>query len=182
MSPPAEPGDWSLERYPAYLMSLARQRLGKWLQGKLSASDVVQETLLKAHKHRDQLRGPTEAERRGWLRRILANTVADAARKLGEEHTISRALEESSLQLEAWLSEQTLPSAQVQRDELLLRLAEALAQLPQDERRALELRYLQTPRCSLEDIARELQRPTAKAVAGLLHRGLEKLRGLLGLE
>ena len=181
MSSPAEPGDWSLERYRAYLEFLARQRLGRWLQSKLSASDVVQETLLKAHKHRDQFRGP-EAARRGWLRRILANTLADAARKLPEEQAIGRALEASSLQLEAWLSEQTSPSAHVQRDELLLRLAEALAQLTEDERRALELRYLQTPRCSLEDIARELQRPSPKAVASLLHRGLDKLRRLLGPE
>ena len=92
MSSPAEPGDWPLERYRAYLQFLARQRLGTWLHGQLSASDVVQETLLKAHEHRDQFRGQTEAERRGWLRRILANTVADAARKLGDEQTIGRAL------------------------------------------------------------------------------------------
>src|SRR5215831_2098028 len=82
MSSPAEPADGSLERYRAYLQFLARLRLGRWLQGQLSASDVVQETLLKAHKHRDQFRGQTEAEYRGYLRRILANTVADAARKL----------------------------------------------------------------------------------------------------
>src|SRR5262249_53520106 len=180
MSSPA--GDWSLERYRAYLQFLARQRLGGWPHCKLSASDVVQETLLKAHQHRDQFRGQTEAEWRGWLRRILANTVAEAARKLPEERAIGRALEESSSQLEAWLSEQTSPSAHVQRDEPLLRVAEALAQLPEDERTALELRYLQTPRWSLAEIAKELQRPSAKAVAGLLSRGLEKLRRLLGPE
>jgi len=41
------------------------------------------------------------------------------------------------------------------------------------------MRYLQDPPCPLPEIARELGRPTAKAVAGLLARGLEKLRGLL---
>jgi DNA-directed RNA polymerase specialized sigma24 family protein len=61
----------------------------------------------------------------------------------------------------------------------MLRLAEGLMQLPDDERTALEMRYLQDPRCSLPEIAQALGRPTAKAVAGLLARGLAKLRGLL---
>jgi hypothetical protein len=38
---------------------------------------------------------------------------------------------------------------------------------------------LQGPACPLADIVRALNRPTVKAVAGLLARGLEKLRGLL---
>jgi len=71
------------------------------------------------------------------------------------------------------------PSAHVERAEQLRRLAEGLTRLAEDERTAVELRYLRVPRCPLPEIARELGRPTAKAVAGLLARGLEKLRGLL---
>ena len=52
-------------------------------------------------------------------------------------------------------------------------------ELSDDERTAVEMRYLQDPSCPLREIARALNRPTAKAVAGLLARGLEKLRGLL---
>jgi DNA-directed RNA polymerase specialized sigma24 family protein len=52
-----------------------------------------------------------------------------------------------------------------------------LDRLSPDERTAVEMRYLQQPRASLDAIARELDRPTVKAVACLLLRALEKLRG-----
>src|SRR5215813_7889936 len=174
-SPPAR----SLDRYRDYLLLLARVRLGRCLQGKLSASDVVQETLLKAHQHKDQFHGQTEAEWRAYLRRILANTVAGAYRHLGNHRDMVRLIDASSAQMEAWLSEETSPSVRVQREELLVHLADALAQLHADERTALEMRYLQSPRSSLEQIAKELNRPTAKAVAGLLQRGVAKLRRFL---
>lgn len=187
MAQPADSPDWSLERYREYLRLLARLRLGSWLQAKMDPSDLVQETLLKAHQNREQFRGQTEAEWQAFLRRILANTLADAARRysrdkrdLALERSLEASLDESSARLEAWLAADP-PSAdsQMSRADLLVRLADALAQLSSDERAALEMRYLQEPRLSLTDIARRLDRPSAKAVAGLLARGLEKLRGVL---
>jgi RNA polymerase sigma-70 factor (ECF subfamily) len=166
------------ERYRAYLRLLARLQLPKRLRRVLSASDLAQETILKAHQKRAQFRGQTEAEYRAWLRRILANRLADAAR--GKEAAILQALERSSAVFEVWVvSEGPSPAERVVKAELLLRLAEGLLQLSDDERTAVEMRYLQVPRCPLPEIARKLGRPTARAVAGLLARGLEKLRGLL---
>ena len=52
-------------------------------------------------------------------------------------------------------------------------------QLADDERTALELRYLNEPASSLSEIAKQLNRPTAKAIAGLLARALTKLRKFL---
>ena len=72
------------------------------LSARLDPSDIVQETLLKAHRGRDQFRGRTEAEFRGYLRRILANTIADAGRHWGSQEEIERSLEQSSARLEAW--------------------------------------------------------------------------------
>lgn len=167
----------SLEIYRAYLHVLARVRLGSWLQGRLDPSDIVQETLLKAHRSQGQFRGQTEAEFRGYLRRILANTIADAGRRWGDLEQVELALEQSSAKLDAWLAaEQSSPSEQVQRAESLVQLAEALERLPADERTALEMRFLREPACSLAAIAAHLNRPSAKAVAGLLARGLERLR------
>src|SRR5262249_40169782 len=138
-----------------------------------SASDVAHDTILKAHKNRAQFRGQTEGEYRAWLRRILANHIADVAR--GKEPDILQALERCSAVFEVWaVSEGPSPAEQVVKAELLLRLAEALLQLPDDERIAVEMRHLQVPRCPLPEIARKLGRPTAKAVARLLARGLEK--------
>jgi RNA polymerase sigma-70 factor (ECF subfamily) len=164
--------------YRAYLHLLARQNLPRRLRGALSASDLAHDTILKAHKKGAQFRGKTEAEYRAWLRRILANLIADAAR--GKEPDILQALERSSAVFEVWvMSEGPSPAEQVVQAEQLLCLAEGLMQLSDDERTAVEMRYLQVPSCPLKEIARKLGRPTVKAVAGLLARGLEKLRGLL---
>ncbi len=57
-------------------------------------------------------------------------------------------------------------------------LSQALDQLPPRQRRAIELRYLQEPPCSLKQIARELG-CTEKAAAALLCNALKTLRQLL---
>src|SRR5262249_11158484 len=61
-----------LEQFREYLNLLARVQVRSELRGQLDASDLVQQTLLKAHGNRDQFRGTTDAERAGWLRAILA--------------------------------------------------------------------------------------------------------------
>ena len=171
--------DWQLDRYRGYLLFLARSRL-RSVPGKLDASEIVQDVLLKAHRCRDRFRGQTEGEWRAWLRRILANAIADEFRRLANEPKILHSLELSSLRLEQWLAaDHTSPSGRADRDEQLLQLADALAQLPEYERAALEMRYLQEPPVPLAEIAQRLNRPTAHAVADLLARGLKKLRNVM---
>ena len=70
-----------VESYRSYLLLLARLQLADGFQGKLDPSDLVHQTLLKAHQNRDQFRGSSEAERIAWLRMILANTLTDGVRK-----------------------------------------------------------------------------------------------------
>jgi RNA polymerase sigma-70 factor (ECF subfamily) len=181
MRPEAAIPDQRLDRYREYLRVLARLQFDGRLQAKLDPSDVVQQTLLKAQRNLDQYRGTSDGELAAWLRRILANTMTDAARHFGREVTgdlsIAQQLEESSARLEAWLAaDGTSPSAQVARQEQLLRLADALAQLPEDQRVVVELRYLKE--CAVGDIAEQVGK-TEPAVAGLLRRGLQKLRELL---
>src|SRR5262245_38808285 len=108
LGPPPTP-DPSLERCRDYLLLLARLQLDPGLRGVLDPSDVVQQTLLKAHAKRDQFRGGSEGELLAWLRTILAHHLADLARKhaprlRGRERALEAALGESSLRLERWLA------------------------------------------------------------------------------
>src|SRR5438477_4550466 len=70
-----------LERYRAYLVVLARVQIGRRLQGKVDASDVVQEAFLGACRDFPQFRGTTEPELLGWLRQILASLLANLVRR-----------------------------------------------------------------------------------------------------
>jgi RNA polymerase sigma-70 factor (ECF subfamily) len=174
----------SLENFREYLRLLARLHLDPRLKSKLDPSDVVQQTLLEAYQGLDQFRGQGAAQQAAWLRQILARNLANAVRDLGRakrdvgrELSLQAALDNSSVRLEAWLAaEQSTPSQQAAHQEELVRLAAALAALPEPQREAIELRHLQG--WALADIATELGRSKA-AVAGLLHRGLEGLRELL---
>src|SRR5258708_8558309 len=120
------------------------------LQGRVDLSGVVQQTLLEAHQALDQWRKWDEPRQLAWLRRALANNLTDEVRKLGtairdvsRECSLETALEQSSTRLEAWLaSEESSPPERAIRNEQLLRLAEALEQLPDDQRKAAELHHL----------------------------------------
>ncbi len=184
MPQPTEPRGKPLERYRDYLRLLARMQLDPRLQAKLDPSDIVQETLLKAHEKRDQFHGQSDAELAGWLRTILANTLAEAARKysagtrdVNREQSLEKVLEESSARLERWMvPDQSGPEQQADRQEQLLQLAEALARLPEDQRRAVELRHLKG--CALAEVAEQMGR-SKDAGAKLLYRGVKALRQLL---
>jgi RNA polymerase sigma-70 factor (ECF subfamily) len=160
---------------------LAQVRLDPRLKGKLDASDVVQQTLLEAHQGLAEFRGRTTEQRAAWLRQILARNLANAVRDLRRqkrdivrERSLEAALDGSASRLDNWLAaEQSSPSQQVQREERAIRLAEALAELPEAQREAVILRHWHG--WSLVDIAGQLNCTTA-AVTGLLHRGLRKLR------
>jgi RNA polymerase sigma-70 factor, ECF subfamily len=173
-----------VEAYRDYLRLLARLHLGGRLQSKLDASDVVQHALMQAHERREQFRGGTEAERLAWLRAILANALAAAARHfdagmrdLDRERSLEADLDLSSSRLECLLAaDQTSPSEGAARSEELVRLARALARLPDDQRRVVELHHLQG--LPVAETARHMGR-TRAAVVGLLFRGLKRLRELL---
>jgi RNA polymerase sigma-70 factor (ECF subfamily) len=174
-----------LEAYRDYLRLLARLELSPRLQAKLDASDIAQQAILEAHKCRAQFRGQSEVEWLAWLRAILANTLAAAgrrfsteARDLGRERSLEAELERSASRLECLLAaDQTSPSWRASRHEELMRLAQAIARLPEDQRRVIELHHLNG--LPVAEVATLMDR-SRPAVVGLLFRGLNRLRELLG--
>jgi RNA polymerase sigma-70 factor (ECF subfamily) len=174
---------YDLERFRAYLGLLARMEVSQALRDKVDLSGVVQQTLLEAHQglaHQPE-RLRTDEELAAWLRSILSHNLADVLRKLvaqkrdiRREWSLDAALDQSASRLERWLAaEQSSPSKRAIRQEELLRMAEALAGLPELQRRAIELHHLRA--MPLSEIADELA-TTKAAVAGLLHRGMKALR------
>lgn len=181
MNSPARTDDLALERFRPYLLLLARLHFDPRLRGKMGLSDVVQQALLRAHQGEGSFRGRTVGERAAWLRQVLARTLSDALRDLGRERrdparerSLEDALDASSAGLHAWLAaEQTSPSGQAAHNEEVLRLAAALAALPDLQREVVVRKHCQSQ--TLADIAAGLGR-TVAAVASLLRRGLARLR------
>jgi len=184
MSQQPEKSERGLDEYRDYLILLARMQLDPRLADKLDPSDIVQQTLLDAHRKREQFRGQSAGEKAAWLRQILANNLVDALRALGREkrdvgreRSLQAALEQSSHRLEAWLvAEQSSPSQKMMRHEEAVQLAGALEKLPDAQREALVLKNWHD--WSLAQIGQHMDR-TPAAVAGLLKRGLKQLRELL---
>src|SRR5262245_46297437 len=119
-----------LERFRAYLRLLAQLQFPAILKAKLDPSDLVQQPLLQAHQGLEQFRGASVVEQTAWLRRIFANTLANAVRdhrRAGRDVALEQSLNESSARLEAWLaSEQTPPVELACRNEQFLKLADHL--------------------------------------------------------
>lgn len=150
----------------------------------MDASGIVQVTMMEAYRCLPEFRGTTNSELAGWLRKILARNIADAFRALGRkkrdinrELSLEERLDETCSKLDQWLAAvQTSPSSRAARNETLLQLATALSALPEAQREAIELHHLQG--LTLAETAEQLDRTTA-SVAGLLRRGLGRLRELM---
>lgn len=180
---PTDPNH-DLNRFRAYLTVLAQTHMGNVLRAKVDPSDVVQQALLEAHRQRETFQGDQDKQVAGWLRRILATTLADTARGFarakrdpGREQAIRAALDESSARMEHFLvAEQSSPSQRMQGEEQVLRLSEALSKLPERERQVLVMRHCQG--MTLADIAARLD-CSPPTVAALLHKGTTQLRSFL---
>jgi RNA polymerase sigma-70 factor (ECF subfamily) len=175
-----------LEHYRNYLALLARLQIDRRVQGKVDASDLVQETFLKAHHHFQQFRGHTEEELASWLRQILANSLANLVRYyLGRqcrdvrlERQLAAELDRSSHLLNrGLLAPQSSPSQQAASREQGVLLADALKRLPADYREVLILRHLEG--LAFPQVAQRLGR-TADSVQKLWIRALAQLRRALG--
>lgn len=175
-----------LEMYRDYLRLLAHVQIGRRLQGKLDASDIVQECFLDAHRQFAAFRGQSEAQLVPWLREILAGTLANQvrryfgtqARDVRLECGIAVDLNQSSQALGAIpVDPHSSPSQQATRGEQALLVTAALARLPDDYRTVLVLRHLEG--LTFPQIAERMGR-TVDSVEKLWLRGLTRLKQTFG--
>jgi RNA polymerase sigma-70 factor (subfamily 1) len=178
-----------LESYRDYLRLLATRQIDRRLRGRVSPSDLVQETMLGAYRDFGDFRGRSERELLGWLRRILMNRLhvfvkrhlraerRDARREIPLEALPGGAdniAERIGNLAPADLADRgPSPSADAMRRESAVMLAEHLNRLSPEHREVIRLRNLQGH--SFDEIAAQMQR-TSGAVRMLWLRALKELR------
>lgn len=175
-----------LDLYRQYLQLLARVEIGHRLQAKVDASDLVQETMLEAHKHFGSFRGSSEKQFVAWLRQIMAASLCNLFRRyvgtqgrdVRLEKELNARLDRSSqLLMNGLIDQHSSPSQRASRREQAVLLADALAQLPEDYREVLVLRHLEG--LSFPEISTRMDR-SLDSVEKLWVRGLARLRQVMG--
>lgn len=166
-----------------YVAVAARSEVASWLKAKVDASDLVQQTLLEAHRGMANFRGETEAEWLGWLRQILAHNAADYVRRF---HGVEKRRVGREVSLQAgddsargdWdLSDGgETPSRIVMQKELQLQVADALTRLPEDYQEVIILRNMQ--RLPFDEVADRMGR-SRPATQMLWMRAIKKLQEVL---
>src|SRR5262249_47428504 len=133
-----------LELCRPYLLLVANEQLRDNLQAKVGASDLVQETCLRAHAHFERFHGRTEGGLLAWLRRILVNHLANVARHFqagGRDREGALNHGDSSLPLGDHVADEgPSPSSRAMAREADEDLRRALEKLPDDYRQAVRLR------------------------------------------
>jgi RNA polymerase sigma-70 factor (ECF subfamily) len=179
-----------LEQYRGYLLMLAHRYLSERLRRRVDPADIVQLTYLEAKRDLPAFRGETPVEFAGWLRGMLKNNVATAVTR--HITTQKRSVKRESVPAPAspgkdpacdWIQQlpgsTTSPSGVAIRAEAVVALMEALHQLPETQAEAIRLRYMEG--LPLTEIVERMGKSDT-AVAGLLKRGLQKLRTILNAD
>lgn len=174
-----------LEPFRGYLRILAEAKLAHLLRRRVDPSDIVQNTLLHATRSLDEWRGSSSPELRAWLRAILFNDInkeyerhTREKRDIRREVRVTDPLADSAARLENLVvASDPTPGTVAATQEMIPLVTAALESLDDDQRLAVMLTQLES--LSYTEAAKILGRDTEAAVAGLVRRGLEKLRALL---
>jgi RNA polymerase sigma-70 factor (ECF subfamily) len=150
-----------LERLRPRLVLWAAARMPEVLRGRIDAEDAAQEIILTLHSNLDQFKG---GNFRAWMFTVAKNKLRDMAEHAGALKRRTPEPQEAS---------QTSPSMHAIRTERAVLLREAVAALPEDYRKVIQLRRfeeLETP-----EVAKAMDR-SENAVRILYFRALKMLR------
>jgi RNA polymerase sigma-70 factor (ECF subfamily) len=163
----------ALQYLPA-LMALAT----RLTRTRSEAEDLVQDTLVKALRAREQYR--TETNLRAWLLKILRNTFLNAYRRQNLEPRVLDGPEKDPLAT-GWIGAASLramrdPDTNRLHSQLERQLKDAIDELPPDFRMTVMLADVEE--LSYREIADAMQCPVG-TVMSRLHRGRKLLQGRL---
>ena len=172
---------WDLDGCRQYLLMIANEVIGTAIQGKVGASDLVQDTFVEAQSHLAGFRGRTEGELRAWLRRILECRAANLRRAYfstekrtaRREVAIETLLEGSAEAGDILTSRSQSPSTYAVRSELDRALDRELARLPEHYRQAVALRHQE--HLTWDEIGQRMG-CTAEAARKVWTRAIQQLR------
>jgi RNA polymerase sigma-70 factor (ECF subfamily) len=162
----------------ARMMPTARRDLPTAIQGKVGASDIVQDAVFQAHRRFEDFRGQSAAEFYGWLRCILRHTMIDHLRRfqMAEARTVRREIPLQELfghHTEAVLpGNSRLPEGSAIRREDAAALEQAIELLAEDARLVIRLRHWEGR--GFDDIAECVGKSEA-AVRKIWYRALQRL-------
>jgi len=185
LTPSNEDAGRLLDGCRQYLLVIANEVIGPELQGKLGASDLVQDTFLEAQRHLAVFRGKSKADTRAWLRKILECRLANirrsylATEKRATQREVKLAplLAGSGAEHQVLESREPSPSNHAVRNEWNQALEQALARLPEHYRQAVAWRHQE--QLSWDEIGRRMGR-TADAARKVWSRAIQQLRRELG--
>lgn len=162
------------------------KHLGPALRSKVEPDDIFQETSIEAVRALP-LAQLSERDVFGWLCQIAERKMIDAHRRFFDAQKRSAAREvpigasgddsQRVALIDMLVASMTSPSAAFSRDLRHVQLLEALAKLPDDQREALRLRYVEA--LPSKQIAERLGK-TDGAVRVMLTRSLARLQQILG--
>jgi RNA polymerase sigma-70 factor, ECF subfamily len=157
------------EHHRAKLLRWIHSRMSPPLRAKVEPEDLLQETLVWAHRSIGKLDWGGEEAFEHWLFSIAKHVVLkEAARRGGKG--------ENLLECEP-PTEESSPSQAMRRGERFDRLEAALQGLSPDHRRVVELARLRG--MPIKEIASQMQR-SPDAISQLLNRALKKLKESFG--
>ena len=163
-----------LDQFRSYLFATAQAALSRELSVKVSASDIVQETIVQGLRGFEQFRGQSNEQLAHWLHEILKSQVRIERRRFARQRrTLAR--EEGSLST-APAGTDPSPSTAAIKAEDLQQVAIAIRQLTTDGQLAIELRHRE--QLSFVEIGVRLNR-SEEAARKLYNRALSQLQRVL---
>ena len=169
--------------YHARLSSTIEPMIGDKLRATIDADDILQETFAQAFKDIHTFQAKQSGSFFGWLKTIASNRVRDAARHVnrkkrgGEQVRVNNAVPQNStgpIDLLLQISDGgQSPSGVVAVDEAAEALREAIQNLPDDQRLAIQMHCIEG--LTLDETAKQMDR-TSDSVRGLIQRGKKQLK------